>query len=444
MFVEEIGTLVDEFDIRPEDLKGRYIQIAGSVHESTDLKLLQYSHKLIRNITLGLLKNGLKLIVGTGAEEMVNTNLPTWDKALYYDWNVLEIIGKYIESEDSKKLLIKRPLVMVVSSEKAESEIPQSRRKLWNQLIETETICLEYLPPGWNSGAYKRDLEAEYGTGLIIIGGGEGVEHSCKLYIKSGKPVIPLDLPLISRYKDGKGGASEIARLALLNPNTYLGSVSNAATRLASISTKAGHAPIEKIIPNILQLLYDAIVESEKKKMEERKKDPRSVFVVHGRNEVLRRAMFTFLRSIGLVPIEWVRAVKLTGSGSPHVSEILNAAFDWAQAIVILMTPDDEARLREEFQADSEPNHEKYLTPQARPNVIFEAGMAFGRNSTRTILVEVGRLRPFSDIAGRHTVRLDNSTEKRQDLAMRLQSAGCKVNLDGTDWHTAGEFQIHK
>ena len=63
------------------------------------------------------------------------------------------------------------------------------------------------------------------------------------------------------------------------------------------------------------------------------------------------------------------------------------------------------------------------------------------RDQDRTLLVELGSLRPFSDIAGRHTIRLDNSGQQRQQLAKRLQSAGCPVNLEGTDWHTAGDFE---
>jgi CAP12/Pycsar effector protein, TIR domain len=40
----------------------------------------------------------------------------------------------------------------------------------------------------------------------------------------------------------------------------------------------------------------------------------RRVFVVHGRNSAVRSAMFAFLRAIGLHPIEWSEAVKMTGS----------------------------------------------------------------------------------------------------------------------------------
>src|SRR5205807_9387690 len=44
------------------------------------------------------------------------------------------------------------------------------------------------------------------------------------------------------------------------------------------------------------------------------------------------------------------------------------------------------------------------------------------------------------DVAGKHIVHLDNSTEKRQELANRLLDAGCHVRLTGTDWHTAGDL----
>ena len=157
-----------------QSLSGRYIQIAGSAHVTTDLQVLRYSHNLVRYITSELLKNGAKLIVATGSEDIVDPDKPSWDTALYYDWNVLEAIGHYINSEDSKILLAESPLAVIISSEKAESEIPESRRDLWNQLIANQAIQLERLPPGWNAGAFRRQLEAKYGNGLIIIGGGEG------------------------------------------------------------------------------------------------------------------------------------------------------------------------------------------------------------------------------------------------------------------------------
>lgn len=166
--------------------------------------------------------------------------------------------------------------------------------------------------------------------------------------------------------------------------------------------------------------------------------DPRKVFVIHGRNEEARKGLFDFLRSIGLDPIEWSEAIRLTGKGSPYIGQVLDAAFGAAQAVVVLQTPDDVAYLHESLTYVGDPECSPQMQP--RPNVLFEAGMAMGRDEDRTVIVEMGRVKVFSDIHGRHAVRLDNSLKKRQELAQRLDTAGCAVRLTGTDWHEAGNL----
>nr|WP_211244430.1 nucleotide-binding protein [Actinospica robiniae] len=165
----------------------------------------------------------------------------------------------------------------------------------------------------------------------------------------------------------------------------------------------------------------------------------RKVFVVHGRNDDARLAMFTFLRALDLSPIEWSEAITMTGEGSPYIGKVLEVALEAAQAIVVLLTPDDIAYLRTEY-AHGPNDPEGTPQAQARPNVLFEAGMAMGQAPNRTVLVELGELRPFSDVAGRHAVRMSNGADRRQALAQRLKTAGCSVNTGGTDWFTAGDF----
>ncbi len=167
--------------------------------------------------------------------------------------------------------------------------------------------------------------------------------------------------------------------------------------------------------------------------------DSRTVFVVHGRNLDARDAVNAFLRSLALKPLEWSQAVRLTGTGAPYIGEVLDRAFEAAQAVVVLLTPDEITYLRREFASDeSDPDHSP--AAQARPNVLFEAGMAFGRQPERTILVEFGQVRAFSDVAGRHSIRLDNTAERRTEFAERLRTAGCDVDTSGTDWLTAGDL----
>jgi predicted nucleotide-binding protein len=165
-----------------------------------------------------------------------------------------------------------------------------------------------------------------------------------------------------------------------------------------------------------------------------------TVFVVHGRDSSARDSVFAFLRSLGLRPLEWTQALRLTKKGTPYVGEVLDAAFREAAAIVVLLTPDDEARLKPTFLISSDPVYERNLTGQARPNVLFEAGMAFGKDPNSTVLVQIGSVRPFSDVGGRHVLQLNDSSGSRIEFVTKLSNAGCTVDNSGVDWLTAGSF----
>ena len=162
--------------------------------------------------------------------------------------------------------------------------------------------------------------------------------------------------------------------------------------------------------------------------------DPKKVMVVHGRDEEARLAMFTFLRALGLEPQEWGALVGSHGAAPRPTSARSDKAFGVARAVVVLFTPDDEASLRPGLRGPNEPEHETKPTPQARPNVLFEAGMALGIHPDRSVLVELGQLRPFSDIYGRHVVRLNGTEKPLKEIARRLNAAGCAVDDKGDDW----------
>lgn len=169
-------------------------------------------------------------------------------------------------------------------------------------------------------------------------------------------------------------------------------------------------------------------------------KTPNQVFVVHGRDHAAKAALFAFLRAIGVKPIEWNSALAMSNKPSPYIGEILDAAFMKARAVVVLLTPDDLAFLRTELQGASDKPYERTPTGQARPNVIFEAGMAFATHVDKTVLVQLGQVREFSDIAGRHVVHMANAFEKRQELATKLSNSGCDVDTSGSDWVNVGDF----
>jgi predicted nucleotide-binding protein len=166
----------------------------------------------------------------------------------------------------------------------------------------------------------------------------------------------------------------------------------------------------------------------------ERADDPREVMVVHGRDSAARKAMFDWLRAIGLHPREWTELVNASKTASPFIGEVLDGAFKQAQAVVVLFTPDEHVQLRPDLA-----KRENEWRLQARPNVLLEAGMALGRHAKRTVLVLLGEAAMPSDLAGRHFVNLP-SPESLRDLASRLEQAGCPVDLRGTDWLDSKRF----
>ena len=168
--------------------------------------------------------------------------------------------------------------------------------------------------------------------------------------------------------------------------------------------------------------------------------DPRAVFVVQGRNGEANSALDAYLRAIDLRPIEWPHATSATATGTPHNNQAVDAGFSRAHAVVVLFTPDDVVKLRRQFWEDNEPEYEKRPNGQARPNVIYETGRAMERFPTRTVIVELGDLRPFSDIAGLNTIRMNDTPERRQDLADRLKAIGCGVKVDSRTIYSAGNF----
>lgn len=163
----------------------------------------------------------------------------------------------------------------------------------------------------------------------------------------------------------------------------------------------------------------------------------KTVFVVHGRNERLKRDLFSFLRAVGITPLEWEEAVSLTNKGTPTTLEVITAGMNHSSGIVILFTGDDYVKLRDELCKPGEKNEFEY---QPRPNVLFEAGMAMALFPNSCLLVRVGELREISDLSGVNYVNLSNNSVDRQAFVTRLNTIGLSPNCFGGDWLSIGDF----
>ena len=65
-----------------------------------------------------------------------------------------------------------------------------------------------------------------------------------------------------------------------------------------------------------------------------------------------------------------------------------------------------------------------------------------GTDPDRTVLIQIGQVRKFSDISGRHLLHFDGSSKAQENLADRLALAGCVINKEGINWLKEGNFNI--
>jgi predicted nucleotide-binding protein len=158
------------------------------------------------------------------------------------------------------------------------------------------------------------------------------------------------------------------------------------------------------------------------------------VFVVCGRDGALAESFFDLLYAIGLEPLEWERLVGPTGTTAPSLGEVVRKAPHLAQATLVLLSPDDIVELHPDLRQDNDHPYERALAGQARPNVLFEFGLAFMAYPERTIIVEAGLMRPIADIAGLNVIRFDGSAIAVKKVVDRLKQAGCPADTSGTNW----------
>jgi CAP12/Pycsar effector protein, TIR domain len=167
---------------------------------------------------------------------------------------------------------------------------------------------------------------------------------------------------------------------------------------------------------------------------------PRDVFVIHGRDEQCRQRFFELLRAVDLRPLEWEQLVSATNHGAPSLLDVVQSAVRRARAVLVLLTPDDIVELHPVLRGRDESAAEATPSMQARPNVLVELGMALAIGSWRTIIVEVGNVRPVADLGGLHMIRFDGSEAAIGTLVQRLKTARCAVDDSGTDWRDPRRF----
>lgn len=169
--------------------------------------------------------------------------------------------------------------------------------------------------------------------------------------------------------------------------------------------------------------------------------DPRArIFVIHGRNGLALDSIRAFLHSLGL---ECVTFIEVAGTMRPDatIGEVVVQGIAQTWATLVLLTPDEGSILRRGCWSSEDVPVDRGRW-QARPNVLFEAGLALAAKKERVIIVALGKVRMFSDITGALVLRPNNEpSSDRATLRKQLGKVlGCSV-VDNDAWMRAGDFE---
>lgn len=139
------------------------------------------------------------------------------------------------------------------------------------------------------------------------------------------------------------------------------------------------------------------------------------VFVIYGHDDIYKQLELT-LHQIGAEPLIFD---KLPKGGGTTVIELLEEHIPNADAVVALLTPDDEGRKRGAGEWEL----------RARQNVLIEAGYALIARRRSSLIVALGGVSIPSDFEGIHRIQAESWNQSTAfAVAKRLMEIGLAVN----------------
>ena len=180
-------------------LSGRRIHISGSISESLSAAAtrdVEAAREMVRSLVTRLVRLGANFVVPVDNEpRRQDDGLP-----VCFDWLVWKTIHENMNSRPENAL---NPIAIAVMHHKAENQIPEECKAIWNELRRSNLVYIESAGH-WNMNSKRMEIQSKHGDILVVLGGSDGVKHLADLYHDAGKPVIPLDLPLCPSGKGAK------------------------------------------------------------------------------------------------------------------------------------------------------------------------------------------------------------------------------------------------
>lgn len=150
-------------------------------------------------------------------------------------------------------------------------------------------------------------------------------------------------------------------------------------------------------------------------------------FIIFGRDVGAYEELVKFVSAIGLQQLSFEEVAGRTATS--FVADIVTQGIREADVIIAFFTPDEQAALFDPLTASYVDSADTSRW-QARPNVIFEAGLASGVSREKTIIVTLGAdVQLFSDLHGIYYVDLAGRRAK-EILRRKIESIVGSLPVD--------------
>jgi TIR- and PNP-associating SLOG family len=343
-------------------INGRRVCIAGSASLAADPALLKYAHELVARLVAELTSQGGLVLCGAGKNPRLRDDLD--QPPVIFDWTILETVLSQVKHGGINGDGPQGRLLTIVATSKTISQIPQDKKFTWDEITSSSCLTVHYVEPGWTSGAIRRQQQANLSDILVLVSGGEGVEHLAREFAAQGKPIIPLNLNLGSSTEDGTGGAVRLFGEMRNRPADFVRATrpETVGTLLTRMETAAGATPIAQVVSAVLELISGLVPPSA---FYVRLLDP-NVPEYGVVEDYFRRIVDPVVSDFGYHPVEMGK----TDATSPWMNAQIFESIHYSAVTIVDLTG-------------------------VRPNCFMELGYAFGRNRKVIIIAREGTAIPF-------------------------------------------------
>lgn len=231
-------------------LFGRRIHISGSISPDPQVAKeedVRAARELVENLVAKLVALGATFVLPVDDEKPRSGD----EMPICFDWLMWKTILASLANRPQGAL---DPLAIAVQHHKNEDQVPEQFHDLWDQIRGTDRVQIENVSH-WNMGSKRLEAQARWGDILITLGGGEGVLFLANIYHDAGKPVIPLNLPIVP----GDSGSRRLSTMGLsstLAPKLFRAESQNTHTWVNRIQFTS-RVPVADRVSKLIELLED-------------------------------------------------------------------------------------------------------------------------------------------------------------------------------------------